>query len=416
MIGALYRFGVRAYASATKAYGIVDAKARRRARGASRALGTLAPTPAGRACYWMHCASVGEYEQGQPVWQALRALRPEARFVLSFFSPSGYEQFAPRAGHGEVVYLPWDRGRAPELFVGRLSPKLALFVKYEWWFGYYAALAAARVPTVLISASVRPGHPLLRPGGGPTWSPYRRALAQLTRVFARDRRSAAVLRANGGGNRVVVAGDTRVDRVRAVASEPLALPHLEAWRARRPHVLVAGSTWPPDERLLSAGLRAVAAVAAIIAPHEVSATAVARTLARFEHAGATTLSRLTAEFAGSVVVVDSIGLLARLYAYGDVAYVGGGFGAGIHNVLEPVAHGLAVGFGPRHGRFAEAGELIAAGVGVELSTPEALAVFLRHGAEPATREAVLAKAAAYLQTNAGATERVLDYLRERGYA
>ena len=363
----------------------------------------------------MHCASVGEYEQGRPVWQALRERHPAARFVLSFFSPSGYEHFQGREGHGEVVYLPWDVGAAPREFVERLSPKLAVFVKYEWWFGYYRALAAARVPVVLISASARPN--LLLGSALPTsLSPYREALLTLDRVFAQDRATAELLRISGAGDRVEVAGDTRVDRTMAVRDLPLEEPVLAAWAARQDVLLVAGSTWGPDEEILAAALAERPGLSALVAPHEVDARAVTATEHRFRVGDARRLSDLGEGFAGRVVVVDSLGLLARLYRLGQLAYVGGGFGAGIHNVLEPAAYGVPVAFGPRHARFAEAVELAGRGVGHPVGSPGELLAFLDRHAEEESRRQVLAAAEAYFAEHAGATARILAYLTEQGYA
>lgn len=421
MISTVYHLSIGLYAAAVRAIGAVNAKARARGEGARTALLRLPETPAGRDCYWMHCASVGEYEQGRPVWEALRAARPEARFVLSFFSPSGYEHFADREGHGEVVYLPWDRGGAPAEFVRRLSPapearlRLAIFVKYEWWFGYYRALEAAAVPTVLISASVRPRHLLLRPTVPPAWSPYRRALLSLDRVFAQDEASAKVLRINGGDDRVEVAGDTRVDRTLSVTALPLDEPRLRAWARRRALVLVAGSTWPPDEDLLARALARSPSWSVLVAPHEVDPAALAAARRRFAEWGVRFASRLDDSFDGRVVVVDSIGLLSRLYRLGQAAYVGGGFGAGIHNVLEPAAYGLAVAFGPRHARFPEAARLIAAGVARAVGRADGLVTFVDELAAAAERGRVLARAEAYFRTHAGATEAIVTYLRERGY-
>ena len=421
MTSAVYRLGIGVYAAAVRAIGAVSAKARARSEGARRALDRLAETPAGRDCYWMHCASVGEYEQGRPVWEALRATRPGARFVLSFFSPSGYEHFADREGHGEVVYLPWDRGGAPAEFVRRLSPgpearlRLAIFVKYEWWFGYYRALEAAAVPTVLISASVRPGHLLLRPTAPPAWSPYRRALLSLDRVFAQDEASARVLRINGGFERVDVVGDTRVDRTLSVTALPLDEPRLRAWARRRALVLVAGSTWRPDEELLARALARRPSWSALVAPHEVDPASLAAARERFAGAGVCFASRLDDSFDGRVVVVDSIGLLSRLYRLGQAAYVGGGFGAGIHNVLEPSAYGLAVAFGPRHTRFPEATRLMEARVGREIARVDDLVALVDELAGEAARGRVLAQAEAYFRAHAGATEAIVTYLRGRGY-
>lgn len=370
----------------------------------------------------MHCASVGEYEQGRPVWAELMRRHPGARFVLSFFSPSGYEQFEGAAGHGEVAYLPWDVGRQPEGFVERLSGdsrgalRLALFVKYEWWFGFYAALSRRSVPTVLLSASVRPGHRLLRDRPAPRWSPYRRTLEGLTYVFAQDERSAHILRVNGGGDRVVLSGDTRLDRVAALTKAPLDAPALLAWASAQRLVLVAGSTWPADDDLIAGALADAPDASLLVAPHEVDEASIAGVEGRYSRYGSARLSSLGVAGAVRVVIVDSIGLLSRLYRFGQIAYVGGGFGAGIHNLLEPVAYGLPVAFGPRHERFPEATAFLELGIGRVVEGPGDVVNLLSENDSPGNRERVLAAAETYFARYGGATDKVFSMLEQAGYA
>ena len=453
----LYATAMWALRGITALAGLWGAKARARSRGAARALPALSATPHETACYWMHCASEGEFEQGRPVWEALMARHPDARFVLSFFSPSGYERFAADARLGEVVYLPWDTGRTPSRWVGRLSPKLALFVKYEWWLGYHEALAAAGVPTVVVSAYLREFQPF-----GNTWGGlWRRALGHAAQLFAGDAESARLARRWTSAERITHSGDTRVDRVCALASEDWEDPLVRTWtrgqRARGRLVLVAGSSWPAGERVLAEALRGDEALALILVPHEVDAASVRDSSDRFREFGVVTYSaseRATdmlhesiADLAASgasrperehtpphagessarpessepqalsrVLVVDRRGLLAYLYRYGDLAYVGGGFGAGVHSTLEPAAYGLPVAVGPRYRRFGEATALAAAGVLTEVGDATGLASWIEQHRGEARREDICRRARAHLAEAQGATARIVEWLRSRGLA
>ena len=415
-----YAAGVHAYRAVTRLAGLGLAKARARSEGAARALDGLAPTPPGQDCYWMHCASVGEFEQGRPVWDAIRAARPGARFVVSFFSPSGYEHFAHGPDVGEVAYLPWDTGDAARRWVARLSPKLAVFVKYEYWYGYFAALRGADVPTVMISAVLRPDQYFFRGGRDGALAIWREAVQGLDRVFAQDEQTADLLRERGGVTRVHVTGDTRLDRALALRGQALEAPALVAWAKEQEQILVAGSTWPAGEELLAYALAQRPNLGVIVAPHLVGEADVKACLRRFEPYAPLRLSRLRDPGAGErlryrprVVVVDGIGLLSRLYRLGDMAYVGGGFGAGIHNTVEPAVYGLPVAFGPRHERFVEARQLLDAGIASAVSDRADVLAFVDRYSEPAVRAEVLAEAEAYFARHAGATDEIVAYLRER---
>ncbi len=367
MPGLLYRAGVRALRFGVSLAGLVNPKLNARNQGAAAVLARLAFTPRTQTCYWMHCASVGEFEQGRPVWDAMRRLRPGARFVLTFFSPSGVEWFEGRNDVGEVYYLPWDVGSDPGEFVGRLSPKLALFVKYEWWLGFHAALRAQGVPTVLFSVAFRQNQPFFRPWH-PLYKDYREALSGLGQVFVQTANSQLLLHEAGYAVPVRVIGDTRLDRTLAVRDSAFSDAHLDSWTAELRKgaglVLVAGSTWPRDEALLAALLESVLDLYLVVAPHEITDAARSRVVDTFRAFKplAYTSAGTAWSISSRVVVLDVKGVLAKAYRYGDLAYVGGGFGAGIHNTLEPIVYGVPVAIGPKYARFDEAIALVAAGI------------------------------------------------------
>lgn len=373
-----------------------------------------AKAPGLRGCLWMHCASVGEFEQGRPVLEALHAAHPERPVLVTFFSPSGYEarKDLPLATH--VDYLPADNAANGARLVALLRPSAVLWVKYEFWPGTLGALAAARVPTFLVSAIFRSGQPFFRWYGGA----WRRMLRGLTHLFVQDEGSRALLE-RIGIRHVTVSGDTRFDRVRAIVEANEELPTAAAFRGAGP-VLVCGSTWPADEALLRDAFAGMdRAVKALVVPHELSPSGLAATEARFpkplvrwselERTPPGNAAAMLGSNPAGTLLVDRMGLLARLYRHGDVAYVGGGFGEGIHSLLEPAAWGLPVIFGPRHTKFAEARGLIAAGGGFEVHNSDQLRTVVRRLlTDPEARRSAGAAAAQYVHAQAGATARVVE--------
>ncbi len=367
-----------------------------------------------QGCLWMHCASVGEFEQGLPVLEALHAADPRRPVLVTFFSPSGYEarKALPLATH--VDYLPVDSPANGARLVTLLRPSTVLWVKYEFWPGVLGALQAARVPTFLVSGIFRPGQPFFRWYG----AAWRRMLGGFNRLFVQDEAS-RVLLAGIGIDRVTVSGDTRFDRVRAIATDRDPLPLAEAFRGGG-RVLVCGSTWPADEALLQQAFASAAMpVKCMAVPHELTTYGLKATEARFptplarwselEHTPVPNVAAMLGSAEEATLLVDRMGLLARLYRHGDVAYVGGGFGEGVHSLLEPAAWGLPVVFGPRHTKFVEGSGLIDAGGGFAVRDgAELCAVLRRLLADPEARRSAGEAAARFVRERSGATARVVD--------
>lgn len=318
-----------------------------------------------RGCVWMHCASVGEFEQGRPVLEAIRSEHPDLPVLLTFFSPSGYEarKNTPLATH--VDYLPADSGANARRLQRLVRPKAAVFIKYEFWYHHLMALKVADVPTYLVSAIFRPSQPFFAWYG----RAHRAMLDCFRQLFVQNQGSLDLL-ASIGVHAVTVSGDTRFDRVLAVVERNGSLPQAETFRAANPApVLVAGSTWPADEAILFKALKDVPDLRIMVVPHELTAahlsgiaTEAPGPLARWSEADNRSRSLL----------VDRMGYLSKLYKYADITYVGGGFGSGIHNTLEAAAWGKPVIFGPNHARFAEAQGLIDCGAGFSVRTSEEL--------------------------------------------
>jgi 3-deoxy-D-manno-octulosonic-acid transferase len=306
---------------------------------------------------WFHCASLGEFEQGRPVIEAYRAANPGHKILLTFFSPSGYEVQKGYEGADYIYYLPMDYPGNAKKFVQLVKPKVAVFVKYEFWHHFIKELNRSGTPAFVISANFRKDQHFFKWYG--SW--FIKTLQLLQHIYVQSEDSRVLLEKAGVTN-ASVGGDTRFDRVADVGEKDEELPMLSAF-TKDVNVLVAGSTWPDDEQLLKELITSgTDGVKYIIAPHEVNPSRIAG-LMKALGMGAICYSEATEQklAAARVLVIDSVGLLSKLYKYGSLAYIGGGFNAGIHNILEPAAFGLPVLFGPRHGKFREAVELISKG-------------------------------------------------------
>ncbi|MGI4866043.1 MAG: 3-deoxy-D-manno-octulosonic acid transferase [Janthinobacterium lividum] len=362
---------------------------------------------------WVHCASLGEFEQGRPLIEGLRQQYPGHKVVLTFFSPSGYEVRKNWAGADYVFYLPLDSADNARDFVQYVQPKLAIFVKYEFWYYYLRELRERSIPAVVVAAIFRPDQIFFKPWGGF----FRKILGQLQHIFTQNEASAELLRGIGL-RRVSVAGDTRFDTVAATASvPPRSLPLVEAFVADGAPVLVAGSTWPEDLPALAPLLRKHArAMRFIVAPHEVSEAhlqeveaAMPGLTVRYSQATPATVAQ------ARLLLIDNVGLLSQLYRFGRFAYVGGAFGAGLHNTLEAAAFGLPVFFGPRYAKFQEAVALVELNCAFPAQSAHELeAAFDRLYYNEEARLKVQDVSLDYVHTHAGATGRILKELGPLG--
>ncbi len=302
---------------------------------------------------WVHCASLGEFEQGRPVIEAFKAAHPGWRILLTFFSPSGYENKKKYPHVDYVFYLPVDTPANQKKFLDIWQPDMAVFIKYEYWYNFFGGLAKRGIKTYVVSAIFRPGQHFFRFYG--KW--FRKHLRNITHFFVQDEASRLLLE-KYGIKHVTVSGDTRFDRVYLLGMSAQSFPLIKQFAADHT-TIVAGSTWPKDEKLLADLLRSSNdRLRLIIAPHEVHEENIARLekeLGGFVCRYSKQSGRLPDHV--RVMIIDSIGILSQLYQYGDMAYVGGGFGKGIHNILEAATFGIPVIFGPNHRKFAEAADL-----------------------------------------------------------
>ena len=360
----------------------------------------------GRTCAWFHFASLGEFEQGRPVLEKYKATYPDEIIVMTFFSPSGYEirKNYPLADH--VFYLPVDTPGNARQFIELINPRIAFFTKYEYWYYYFRELHRRNIPLYLVSAIFRPDQLFFR------WYGFfpRHTLRFVTHFFVQNTDSIHLL-AKIGITHATLTGDTRFDRVLELSGKKREIPKISAF-AQSGRVLVAGSTWPPDEENLFDLHEVFPEWKLIIAPHEIGETRLIRLKNLFPDA--VLYSEINASElinpSYSVIIIDNVGMLSSLYAYADVAYIGGGFGAGIHNTLEAAAYGVPVIFGPRYEKFQEAKDLIHSKAGFTFNNQyELVSVFddLQH--EGFRRDAGN-RAAGYVAQQAGATDTILAHI------
>lgn len=350
---------------------------------------------------WFHAASLGEFEQGRPVIEALKKEFPQYKILLSFFSPSGYEIRKDYPLADEVLYLPTDTPRHAAQWVNSRHFVAAFFIKYEFWFNYMQALKKAGIPLFYISLILKPDSYFFRSYGG--W--FRKQLRNVTHFFVQDDTTAELLKAYGMDN-VTVCGDTRFDRVAAIARQAKPFPDIERFINGR-RCIIAGSTWPPDEKLLVHFLPQLPDdFCLIIAPHDISESHVAQIVAMFPESQCYT--ELDMEKSSRVLIVNSIGILSQLYQYARFVYIGGGFGVNIHNIQEPVTFGCPVVFGPKYESFKEAVDLVSLQGAFSIKDAEGMeAVFKRLMTDDGFYKQASETCRNYLNSQVGATEIIL---------
>ena len=367
---------------------------------------------------WMHCASLGEFEQGRPVLEELRKERPHCRIVLSFFSPSGYTAKKDYAGADHVFYLPLDSLRNAKRFIDLVQPSLVLWVKYDYWYYFLVELKKRSIPVLLVSGVFRADQPFFRWYG----RLHRYMLECFTHMFVQTEASKQLLGRLRFTDQVSVSGDTRFDRVITIAEAGEPLPRIAAFCGDR-QVIVAGSTWAEDEEELDHFANTHPELRFILAPHEIAEDRLREVERLFRHAVRYSVfekgskARLVGQGdwpEPNVLIIDNIGMLSRLYQYATITYIGGGFGDdGVHNVLEAAVYGKPVIFGPVIEKYIEAVELVECGGGVIIdSALEAEKVFTQLLTNVEECKETGAAAQAYVYSKKGATDRIIKYIYE----
>ncbi len=319
---------------------------------------------------WFHCASLGEFEQGRPVMEELRIKDPGCRIVLTFFSPSGYEVRKNYKGADYIFYLPIDTASNAKRFVELIQPEKVFFVKYEFWHHYFKTIKQQGIPLYIISAIFRKDQSFFKWYGGF----FRSILKCVNHFFVQDDSSKQLLQSIGLIN-CTVAGDTRFDRVSAIAADAKQIPVVEKFKNGK-KLFIAGSTWPQDEELITKliGSKPSLFEKYLIAPHEIGGNRIQALVEKlsteissdkivlFSKADESILA------AATVLIIDNYGMLSSLYRYAEMAYIGGGFGIAVHNTVEAAVFGMPVFFGPNYHKFREAKELIACGGGFSINS------------------------------------------------
>jgi 3-deoxy-D-manno-octulosonic-acid transferase len=366
----------------------------------------------GASYIWLHAASLGEFEQGRPIIEKIKANYPTYKILLTFFSPSGYEVRKDYPLADIVCYLPFDRRSNVRKFFKLVHPCIAIFIKYEFWYNYINALGKLGIPTYMVSAIFRPGQVFFKWYG----KSYRNMLRCYRRICVQDESSKQLLESIDVADNVQVCGDTRFDRVLEVKENAKELPLVEAFiKSAEPSnqfVLVAGSSWPKDEDIFIEYFNKNKHVKLIIAPHEVHEAHLAyieeslkRPAIRYSQAA----QARPEEY--DCLIIDSFGLLSSLYRYGHAAYIGGGFGVGIHNVLEAAVYGIPVIFGPNFRKFREANRLVELGGGYPIHNAESFFVLMDEFIQyPEVRNSAGTRSGKYVCDNAGVVDKVMAVL------
>lgn len=355
---------------------------------------------------WMHCASLGEFEQGRPLLESIRKTYPRYRILLSFFSPSGYEVQKTYNGADWVIYMPLDGARTARRFLETVKPQLVIFVKYEFWYYYLKKIKYRNIPLLLVSAYFRKNMSFFQWHG----NLQRKMLSRFNRIFVQDLHSKELLDRAGFENITTVSGDTRFDRVIGIAKTAESIDTVDRFLEGKV-CLVAGSTWPQDEKLLADAFRVLGPeIKLIVAPHEINEDH----LQQLEKLFPSSRRFSSPDFQSPVLIIDNIGVLSRLYQYGSFCFVGGGMHpGGVHNVLEAAVYEKIVFYGMNHQKYREAVELRASGAGIVVETADSLITMIRDLlANPKKRRELEEISGRYVYGQGGATGRILSYIQE----
>lgn len=356
---------------------------------------------------WFHAASLGEFEQGRPLIEHIKAKYPNYKILLTFFSPSGYEVRKDYEGADIVCYLPIDTFRNARRFLNAIQPVMVFFIKYEFWYHYLSILNKRNVPTYSVSSIFRPNQIFFRWYG----YEYKKVLRCFTKFFVQNQQSKDLL-SSIGINNVEITGDTRFDRVLSIKEKAQALPLIEKF-VNHKNTFVAGSSWTPDEEIFIEYFNQHPQWKLIIAPHVVNKEHISaiRNKVKGRVVLYSEINKGDIETA-DCLIIDCYGLLSSIYQYGDVTYVGGGFGAGIHNVLEAAVWNVPVIFGPNNHNFMEARNLIAIGGGFEINNYDEFDNLLnRFSSSPDCLKQAGEQAGHFVETCTGATCRILSSIQ-----
>ncbi|MCU4157896.1 3-deoxy-D-manno-octulosonic acid transferase [Carboxylicivirga sp. A043] len=401
----LYNIGIATYSLAIKAVSPFNKKAKLLNVGRKETAQRLKELQLDDKVVWIHAASLGEFEQGRPIIEKIKEQHPAYKIVLTFFSPSGYEVRKNFDLADHVMYLPADTKRNARQFLDAINPQKVFFIKYEFWYHFLRELSKRSIPVFGVSMIFRKEQTFFKPYGA--W--FRKMLSAFDKFYVQDEVSGDLLKGIGFSN-YSVAGDTRFDRVRDIALESKDFDVVERFVGDLKQVIVAGSSWAPDEDILIDYIQNVnKEVKLIIAPHEIHDEHIQQIESKLK---VSYFKYTEAEIAPSdarVLIINTIGMLSAIYKYGQVAYVGGGFGVGIHNTLEAATYSMPVFFGPNYKKFKEARDLIEAGGGFSIKSKEAFIKQVESFWNDASLLDASSKSAGeYVNRMCGATDQIMN--------
>lgn len=409
----LYNFAIHLYALVVRLISPFHAKAKKMIVGHKQTYAILKKKIDPKVSYiWFHAASLGEFEQGRPIMEEIKRKHPDYKIILTFFSPSGYEIRKDYPLADIVCYLPFDKKRNVKKFIKLAQPKIAVFIKYEFWYNFVNRLHKRNIPIYMVSAIFRPSQIFFKWYGGP----MRKMLRLYTCICVQDNNSVELLKDIGVSN-VQLCGDTRFDRVVDIQNQAKQLDVVEVFarkaKSENEKIFIAGSSWPKDEDLFIPYFNITADLKLIIAPHETDEahlkyieSNLQRPHIRYSKATVDNIADY------DCIIIDSFGLLSSIYRYGQIAYIGGGFGVGIHNLLEAAVYSVPVIFGPNFKKFREAQQLIELGGGYSVSDYHSfrglMDEFLQYNQ---ILESAGINAGQYVHANGGVVKRVMDILK-----
>jgi len=409
-----YELFLLLYAIAFRIAALFNTKARLGLQGRKNIFSTIQANlpPSSNQVVWMHCSSVGEFEQGRPLVESLKKNYPSISITITFFSASGYEATKNYEGADQIYYLPFDGASNAKKMVELLNPSLVIWIKYEFWYHYLHELKSRKIPVLLISGIFRNSQPFFKWYG----SLWKEMLASFTYFFVQNESSLKLLSSIAINNNVIITGDTRFDRVIEIAEkfEPISI--IEKY-CKNNRVIVAGSTWEEDETELIHYIKANPAIKFIIAPHETDLGNIQQMMKVFPNALLyTDLTNALVEQReiNNLLIIDNVGMLSRLYHYASITYVGGGFGAdGVHNVLEAAVYGKPVIFGPEYKKYAEAIGLVESGGGIPIKNAlelESVLNLLWEQEDVLKTKGIASKK--FVFANAGASKKIIQFVQE----
>lgn len=404
----MYNFVIYIYLFAVKLVSLFNPKVKLMVKGHSEVFDILkSKIEKDKKYIWFHAASLGEFEQGRPLMERIRRQYPEYKILLTFFSPSGYEVRKNYQGADVICYLPFDTPRNARRFVKLANPCMAFFIKYEFWQNYLKNLQKHHVPTYSVSSIFRKNQVFFRWYGGK----YFKVLTRFTHLFVQNEVSKELLASLNIRN-VDVVGDTRFDRVIEIFEQAKQLPLVEQFK-KNSMVMVAGSSWQPDEDIFIRYFNEHPEMKLIIAPHVIGESHLTEIIGKLKrpYVRYTQATPENVEQA-DCLIIDCFGLLSSIYRYGEIAYVGGGFGVGIHNVLEAAVYGIPVLFGPNNQRFQEARQLLETKGCFEIHNYEEFKEKMDHLMTDAPYLEKCGKLSGdYVKQHAGASDKVMKAVR-----